>query len=37
MEEELALLDFDFDKTVQQAHAQWNELLGRITVKGGTE
>lgn len=37
MEEELAPLDFDFDKTVQQARAQWNELLGRITVKGGTE
>ena len=37
MEEELAPLDFDFDKTAQQARAQWNELLGRITVKGGTE
>ena len=37
MEEELAPLDFDFDKTAQQARAQWNELLGRIIVKGGTE
>jgi predicted alpha-1,2-mannosidase len=27
---------WDFDKTVQQAQDRWNEMLGRITIEGGT-
>ncbi|CAH8281419.1 putative alpha-1,2-mannosidase [Mariniflexile fucanivorans] len=28
---------WDFDEVVSQSHTEWNDLLGRIDVKGGTE
>jgi len=35
MQEELP--DWDFDKTVLDSRKEWNNLLGRIKVEGGTE
>jgi len=34
---ETELPDWDFDKTVQDSKEEWNNLLGRIKIEGGTE
>lgn len=37
MTAELEPLGYDFDRTAAAARACWNELLGRVTVEGGSE
>ena len=37
MEAELKPLDYDFDKVASATRAKWEDLLGRIEIKGGSE
>lgn len=37
MQTELGPLGYDFDRTARATREQWNELLGRIEVTGGSE
>lgn len=37
METELGPLGYDFDKAASAAREQWNDLLGKVKVKGGSD
>lgn len=37
METELGRLDYDFDKVAEAARNEWDTLLGKIKIEGGTE
>ena len=37
LEQELEDYDWDFNRAVKDARNEWNELLGRIKVEGGTK
>ncbi len=37
LEQELASYNWDFNKAVADARSEWNELLGRVKVEGGSD